>query len=114
MSKRSVTWNKRFLLLSMGAAVSICIPLPGIPSIGIGGCQHLCNSDLSTFYQTVGDASIDAAFDPARNVWGPTSDFTTIIVEPTVDVFQTIWEHWVCASLPRDPVPNCCCEDFCP
>jgi hypothetical protein len=115
MSKRFVTWKKTLLLLSMGAAVPICLPVPGLPSIPtIGGCQYLCNSDLAGFYQTVGDASIDAAFDPARNVYGANSDFTTIVVEPTVDVIQTIWDQWICASFPRDPVPACCCGDFCP
>ncbi len=101
MSKRFVTWKKTLLQLSMGSAAFYAVPFAP------GACaQYLSNADLVGFYQEVGDQSIDAAFDPARNVWGPASDFTVIVVEPTIDVFQTVWDHWVWSSFPRDPVPT--------
>ncbi len=101
MSKRFVTWKKTLLLLSMGSAAFFAVPFAP------GACaQYLSNADVVGFYQEVGDQSIDAAFDPARNVWGATSDFTLIVVEPTIDVFQTVWDHWVWSSFPRDPVPT--------
>jgi len=101
MSKRFVTWKKTLLLLSMGSAA--CFAVPFAP----GACaQYLSNADVVGFYQEVGDQSIDAAFDPARNVFGATSDFTVIVVEPTIDTLQTIWDHWVWSSFPRDPVPT--------
>ena len=103
MSKRSVTWKRTLLLLSMGSAA--CFALPALPFPG-ACAQYLSNADVVGFYQTVGGQSIDAAFDPARNVWGPASDFNVIVLEPTLDVFQTVWDHWVWSSFPRDPVPT--------
>jgi hypothetical protein len=98
MSKRSV--KRTLLLLSMGSAAIVALPFPGACA------QYLSNADLVNFYQTVGDQSIDAAFDPARNVFGATSDFTVIVVEPTIDTLQTVWDHWVWSSFPQDPVPT--------
>jgi len=100
MSKRFVTWKKTLLLLSMGSAAFFAVPFAP------GACaQYLSNADVVDFYQTVGGQSIDAAFDPARTVFGATSDFTVIVVEPTIDTIQTIWDHWVWSSFPRDQVP---------
>ena len=104
MSKRSVTWKRTLLLLSMGSVA--CFALPALPMFPGACAPSLSNADVVGFYQEVGGQSIDAAFDPARNVFGATSDFNVIVLEPTLDVFQTVWDHWVWSSFPRDPVPT--------
>ena len=91
-------WKKTLLLLSMGAA-TFAFPFPG------GCAQYLQNSDLVTFYQTSGGQMIETIFDPAR-FGDPTSDWSTIVVNPTITTLQTVWNHWVWTQFPQDPVPN--------
>ena len=98
---RLVTWKKAVLLLGMGtAAVVFPMPFPGTCS------PFLSNGDVIGFYQTTGGLAIDAAFDPARGIYGAGSDWNVIVLEPTVDVIQTVWDHWVWSEFPKDPVPN--------
>lgn len=100
MCKPLVAWRKRLVLLSVGASAFL------FPFMAGGCSQFLQNSDLIGFYQAAGEQSINAFFDPARNLFGPNSDWAAIVVNPTVNVLETVWDHWVWSQFPKDPVPN--------
>jgi len=98
MSKRMVTLKKTMLLLSMGGAAF---------TFGIfGGSDLGCvrNSDLVTFYQGVGDASVEAFVDASEGVLG--SDFDDIVIAPTQTLWTGMWDNWVAQQFPLDVDPD--------
>ena len=98
-----VSWKAKLVLLGMSATVLSV----GFPVLSPTACsQYLTNNDLVGFYQTTGGLAIDAAFDPARNIYGAGSDWNNIVLEPTVNTIQTVWNNWVWSQFPQDAVPN--------
>ncbi|MFQ5805322.1 MAG: hypothetical protein ACE5I3_02600 [Phycisphaerae bacterium] len=97
MTKRMVAFKKMMLLLGMGGAAFTF----GIFGGGDVGCVR--NSDLVTFYQGAGDASIAAFADSTANIIG--SDFDNIVIAPTAGFFTAMWDNWVAQQFPLDLDP---------
>jgi len=92
------SFRRAMFLATMGGAAFV-FPFFGGPDLG---CVR--NSDLVTFYQNVGGASIAAFADSASGTVG--NDFDAMVVTPTQTLFTAMWNNWVAQQIPLDVDPT--------
>lgn len=103
MSKKMARLKRTIVLLGMGGAAF------GFFGGGFGwgnngmdfGCVR--NNDLLTFYQTVGDASIESFRDSTATIIG--SDFDAVVLTPTANLMTSLYNNWVAQQFPLDVEP---------
>jgi hypothetical protein len=101
MAKRITVMKRALVLLAMGGATFSFVGLPAI-----GGWDSGCvrNADLVSFYQGVGDASVEAFRDSTANIIG--SDFDAVVLRPAANFITALWDNQVDRSFPLDPGVN--------
>lgn len=90
MSHRAVAFKKTLALLSVGGTTF---------AFGLSNATCTSNRALTDFYTGVGNASIEAALDPASAIG---SDFDSILVQPTTNFLQQWWTTVVTTNIPQD------------
>ena len=101
MTKSTTVMKKAMVLLAVGGATfHFALPVTGF------GCQgdNIRNADLVTFYQQVGDASIESFRDATANIIG--SDFDAIVLSPAANFVTGLWDNRVDRNFPLDPGVN--------
>ena len=98
MSKSMIAWKRRIALLSLGGSTFF------FAGFGLGGpsCNDLQNRDIATFYQAVGNQSIEAFSDGVLNDATVNSDYDLIVRVPVTNLLQAAWDNWIFGRTPQD------------
>lgn len=90
MNRRVIAAKKTLALLSVGGTTF---------AFGLSNATCTSNRAITDFYTGVGNASIEAALDPAGAIG---DDFDAILVQPTTGFLQQWWTAVIATTIPQD------------